>query len=228
MTAIGFKSFQIDDVPFLVDGELTAQGNDVVIASGQTSSLTPSYRIPPGSVVVKKTSGGKFYLADNATDGDRNAAPSITTSGHADGNGVIKITGNRGTFSVTTSTGSGTEANNATDLNADANFSAHYVASSGGGELTIAARATGAEEWFYVHADTMATAGFAEGVANAVSGSDADYRVTAAHVDLEDMNGSATDAVVPTLLRGKFDESELSNLTAEAKATLIRRGSRFE
>lgn len=225
MAAIGFNSFGISDVAFLVDGQKRVMAPAATIASGQTSALTPNHRIPPGTAVVKRTADGKFYKADNATYGDRNTAPSITTTGHADGNGVIKIVGNHGTISVTTATGSGTEANNATDLNADAAFKAHYIASSAGGELTIAARNPGAAEWFYVHADSRDGAGFAEGTE--VRGTDADYRVTADFAELKDLNAVAQDYVVPALKAGHFRTSALYALTSEAREVLIRNGSIF-
>lgn len=223
----GFRSYSLDFPAFLVDGQLTVQGSDVLIASGQTSGITPTHRIPPGSVVVKKTADGKYYLADDAANGDRNSAPTITSSGHADTLGALVIVGNHGTISVTTSTGTGTEAENVTDLNADTAFAAHYVASSGAGELTIAARAGGAEEWFYIDATSADGFGLAEGDANKVEGADADYRVTAFHADTKDLEGTNIDALAANLTRGKFRESELSNLTGEAKAVLLRRGSEF-
>ena len=223
---IGFQEFSLADVAYLIDGSLSIQASDVTMASGQTSSITPDHRHPPGTTLVKLTSSGKYYLANGAT-GDRNTAASITSSGHTDGNGTIKLVGNHGTISVTTATGAGTEANNATDLNADAIFKAHYVASSAAGELTIASLAAGLDEWFYMHSDTQATSAFAEGVANAVKGTDADYRVATLFAELKDINATAQDDRVGTLYRGHFDESECAAMTAEARAVFLRRGSRF-
>lgn len=221
----------LPDAAFLIDGEGKKAGSDVVIASGQTFSGTPTHIVPPGTVVVKKTGDGKYYKANDASDGDRDAAPAaITSSSHSDGNGVIKLVGNHGTISVTTATGSGTEDNHVTDLNADAEFSAHYVASAAANELVITALGVGEREWFYIHSDTIATVGFAEGVANEVKGTDADYRVTNSVGALLDTEGSAQDDLVGTLLAGKFLASaiETGTLTGEAKAALIRQGSHFE
>ena len=226
--APGMDSYQLDFPAFLVDGQLTMQGDDALVASGQTSAITPDHRIPQGTVLVKRTGDSKFYLADTATNGDdRNTAPALTSSSHADTLGALVIVGNHGTISVTTSTGTGTEAENATDLNADAAFAAHYDATSGAGELTITARATGAEEWFYVDATSADGFGFTEGDAGKAQGTDAEYVVTTFPADLKDSEAAAVDALAPCLTRGHFRESKLSNLTGEAKAVFLRRGSLF-
>lgn len=195
-------------------------------SANRDSGSSPTTRIRAGNVLLKRNSSGEYVEANDA-NGTRSAPASITSSGHADGNGVIKIVGNHGTISVTTSTGSGTEANNATDLNADAAFAAHYVASSADGELTIASRNVGEEEWFYVHSDTMATAGLAEGEDNGVNGTDGDYLVTSEDVDVVDENGTALSPLTQTYRRGHFVEATLINLTPEAKAVLSKRGSTF-
>jgi hypothetical protein len=227
MTAIGFGSHDLADVAYLLDGQgAPVRGKDVLMASGQTSGITPNHRHPPGTVLVLRTGTGKYELATSANV-DTMGVATITTSGHADGNGVIKLVGNHGTISVTTTTGSGTEANNATDLNGDSDFAAHYEASSADGELTIASRNVGRDEWFYMHADTMATAAFSEGVANGVQGTDPDVRVTSDYAELKDIDGTAQDYLVANLTRGNFDESNLSSLTKEAKAVLLRGGSTF-
>lgn len=206
----------------------------VVLDSGNTDSgSTPTTRFRSGNVVVLRTSTGR-YVEANDSNADVSTAPSITTSSHTDGNGAIVIVGNHGTISVTTSTGSGTEANNATDLNADSAFAAHYVASSGGGELTIAARAGGAEEWFYMDSTTMATASFSEGIANVQNGADPDVRITEQTVDLADDNGTARHMACPASWVGLYDESDLvvggtkgGTIPGEYRAVLIRRGCKF-
>lgn len=212
----------------LIDGSIAPEHTSIVLDSTNTDAgSTPTHRFREGNVVVRRASTGRYVEANDAV-GDRNTAPAITTVGQADGNGVIKLVGNHGTISVTTATGAGTEANNATDLNANAAFAAHYVASSAGGELTITARGTGKREWFYIHSDTMATAGFAEGEDNSVAGEDADYLVTTSQEDLKDEEGTAIHADARATRRGFFDASNLTNLTAEARAVLAARGSRFD
>src|SRR3990167_11354475 len=82
----------------------------IAIDSGNTDSgNTPASTLRPGNVLVLRASTGRFVEANDA-NGDRNTAPSITSSGHGDGNGVIRVVGNHGSISVTTTTGAGTEA----------------------------------------------------------------------------------------------------------------------
>lgn len=222
-----FTSQTFSDRVIILNPGLELQGPDVVLSSDNTDAgSTPTYLFRKGNVVVLRTSTGEYVEANDA-NGDRNAAAAITTSGHSDGNGDIVVVGKHGTISVTTSTGSGTEANNATDLNADAAFAAHYVASSAAGELTITSRNVGEDEWFYIDTSTMATAGFAEGVGNGVQGTTADYRITAADASLQNALGTARDQPVANFVRGWFDESNLINLTAEARAVFVQRGSLF-
>lgn len=192
------------------------------------SGSSPATLLRPGLVLVKKTSDSLYYLGDDAA-ADRSAAPSMTGAGHVDGNGAISVIGNHGTISVTTTTGAGTVANHVTDLNADAAFKAHYVASSSGGQLKILARGTGAEEWFYIDAASLATSGLALGEANAVKGTDADYRVLEDYVDMLDQTGTAADSVASSNSTvGFYKEANLVKLTADGRATLVRRGSQFE
>lgn len=199
----------------------------VTLDSGNTDAgNTPTTEFRPGNVVALRTSTGRYVEANDA-NGDRCTSPAKTSSGHTDGNGVIEVVGNHGSISVTTSTGTGTEANNATDLNANAAFAAHYVATSGGGELTITARGKGADEWFYIAAASRDGAGFSEGESNGVAGTDADYRVTRDLGILADADGTAVHDEVQAYRAGYFDESQLINLTAEARAVLSRRGSIF-
>lgn len=204
-------------------------GGAIVIKSTVTDSGGPRATIlRPGLVVVKKAGDGLYYPADDAT-ADRGTAPSITGAGHVDGNGVIALVGNHGAISVTTTTGAGTVANHVTDLNADAVFKAHYVASSSGGQLKILARGTGAEEWFYIDAATLDTSGLAEGETNGVKGTDADYRVLEDYVDMLDETGTAADSVASNNSKaGCYLEANLLKLTPEARATLVRRGALFE
>lgn len=228
MTAIpGFTEHDLDDVAFLVDGQQTILADAAEMASGQASAIVPTTLHPPGTVLVLETGDGFFYLADDAANGDRSTPPSITSSGHVDGNGVIEINGPHGTISVTTTTGSGTEANNATDLNADSEFEDYYIATSGAGELTIAAKNNKESESFFIGTATRDAAGFAEGEANSVESTAADYRVTRWYTSLADATGTAVNALAACIYSGHFRESVLSNLTAEAKAVLLDRGARF-
>lgn len=223
----GLQTTTITPRKITLDDSLSVFGGEVVLdSSNADSGATPTHRLRPGNVVVLRTSTGR-YVEANDTNADTGTAPAITTGGHTDGNGVIKLVGNHGTISVTTTTGTGTEANNATDLNADSSFAAFYTASSAGGELTITANRAAADEWFYMHSDTMATAVFAEGIDNVSKGADPDVRVVYAAGDLQDSDGTAQHNTCANLVRGYFDESQLINLTGQAKEVLARRGSIF-
>ena len=214
------------DRNLLIDSTGLVQGQDVVLDSTNVDVPTPTFRIRPGNVVVLRTSTG-LYVEATDPNGDRNTVATITSVGHVDGNGVIAVVYKGMTISVTTATGSGTEAENATDLNADVLFRAHLIASSGAGELTIASRSTGADEDLFVDATTRDAAGFAEGIANSVNGVDEDYKVTADFGDLQDDDGNAVNGAVATWDAAHFDESNLLNLTGEARGVFARRGSRF-
>lgn len=223
-----YSSVTVGDRRILADLLDMLPGKSVVLESAnRDSGNSPTTRIRPGNVVTKRASSGEYVEATDANR-DVHTAPSITSSGHTDGNGVIRLVGNHGDISVTTTTGTGTEANHVTDLNNDAAFARHYVASSGSGELTIAARNVGSQEWFYIHSGTMANASFAEGAENGAIGADPDVLVTAEEADVADENGTAQSPTVQTYRRGHFVEANLINLTEEAKAVLLARGCTFE
>lgn len=207
------------------------KGPTVVLDSGNSDSdggHTPTYEFRAGNVVVLRTSTGR-YVEANDTNGDRNTAASIETSSFSTTSGGDVVLSYKGgqTISVTNSTGSGTVDNYVTDLNADATFASLFVADNNGGELRIRTRGRGADEWFYVAAGTHDDLGFSEGEANAVYGTDADYLVTAEWSELQDEHGTAIHNTAATYEAAVFDESELINLTAEARAVLSRRGSTF-
>lgn len=223
----GISTTTITPRKILLSEALTVNGEQIVLDSGNTDAgASPTHRMRPGNVVIKRTSTGRFVEANDA-NADGLTAPTITSTSHADATDVIALVGPWGTISVTVTTGTGTEAECATDLNANADFAAHYVASSAGGELTITALEGGADQWFYMDATTHANYGFAEGVDNVVLGADPDVRVVTEAGDLQDHEGTAQHAPAVNLMRGHFDQSQLINLTGVALEVLARRGSVF-
>lgn len=223
------SSLSVSDRLIHIDETHYRPGPAAVIKSTETDAgATPTTTIRKGCVIVKKTSDGLYYLA-TTSGGDRNTAPAKTSSGNTDtADGTVKLVGNHGTISVTIATGSGTEADVVTDLNASAAFAAHYVATSGAGEVTITARGTGSAEWFYIHSDTTASVGFAEGEANSVYGTDADYFVTEEEVStLDPSTGVAANVEVKTSASAFYDLSQLLYATGEALSVLAQRGARF-
>lgn len=234
MPAVGFKSFEQPDIAYLIDGERRVKGSDVLVASGQTSTLTPSYLLGPGTVVVKVTATGKWYQADHATLGDRNAAASVTS--------LIDITDPKSTTfkwiykggaeQTFTAGGGDTDIDKLiTALNADDNFQANLVATKpSASKLKIATKTAGRDEYFKVTDGTLNDLGGAQATFadNAFwSGTDADYRVLAAYAPLQELNAAAQDFLTESLRAGNFRTASLSNLTAEAKAVLARNGSFF-
>lgn len=223
----GVTSAQRAPRKFLLSDALKVHGPEIILDSGNTDSgSTPTHYLRPGNVVILRTSTGR-YVEANDSNADTGTAPSITSTNHGDATADIVIVGNHGTITVTVSTGTGTEANCATDLNADSQFAAFYTASSGDGELTITANRAAADEWFYIGAGTSDTYGFSEGVDYVSTGSDPDVRVVEFAGDLQDEDGNAQHAPAVNLVRGHFDESQLINLTGQAKEVLVRRGSIF-
>lgn len=225
----GFNEYSHEDRAFLLSTAGMRAGKDALLASGQTQAASPGpdHRLYPGSVVVKDTGAGKFYLADDATFGDRNGVAKLTTSGYIVGLGDVIIVGNRGTISVTLTTGTGTATEARDDLNADDAFGDHFVASESGGELTITARETGVDEYFHID-PASADRGWAEGETNAARGDDAEYRVIDEVADLKDLEAADVDYLARTLRAGHFSSALLLNATAEALAVLERRGSHIE
>lgn len=234
MPAIGFKSFENEDVAFLVDGQVpTQRGSSVLMASGQTSDVTPDHRHPPGTVLIKKTGDGKYYLADDLTNADSPSAASINTlitnpgSGGWDGN--LIISGHWGDLTVALS-GDNTDAAVAAAIIAAAaalnpEGQAPITAADASGSVSISNSDVGSGTWIHAYHATVTTMLGANGTGD--NGEDPDVRVTNGWAELKDLNATAQDYSVPTVLAGHFRTSALSSLTAEARGVLERRGSRF-
>ena len=126
--------------------------------------------------------------------------------------------------SVTLASTDDTNAEVVAALNANADFSAIAKASESGGFVKIETREAGAHKYIKV-TSTLSTAFGASG--KEAFGKDADYAVLLQYVDLQDESGSARDGEARLARIGYFDESNLINLTPEARATLARRGSIF-
>lgn len=206
----------------------TALDTSAVIDSSNTDAgSTPTTRMRPGNVLVKRTSTGR-YIEANDSNGDRNAPASVSASETADTdwqNAVITVTVDGGvSFSVTLGAADDTDAEVVAALNGNAVFAANCKADVSGGVVRIRTLEAGAHKHLTVSAD-LATAFGSAGTSG--NGTDADYVVQLPYVDLEDENGTATHAEARVARVGHFDESQLINLTAEARATLSRRGSFF-
>lgn len=203
----------------------------VVLDSGNVDSgATPTTRLREGNVLVKRTSTGK-YIEANDTNGDRNLPPIVTASETADDDwesGDISVYKN-GAFLVTVSMGANddTDTEVAAALNADATFRAHAIASVANSRVVITGIEAGGEQSLKVVHDDNAAAFGSSGTEE--EGSWADYGVLARPADQTDENGSASDTQAPIVYaKGRFRESQLINLTADARQALIARGCVFE
>lgn len=226
-----FQSFEFADKAFLVDGQgAPVRGDTVLMASGQTSSITPTYRHPPGTVLTKKTGDGKFYLSTDTTNADAPAAASvtalITNPGSGGWDGTLNLKGHWGSLAVTLSSD---DTDNAVRDAINAAFAAldpengPAVATVSGSRVVITNRDTGKGTYLHaVHATVSAMFG-ASGADD--RGTDPVVLVTSDFVDLQNLNGTAVDREVPTIKKGRFRLTELSGYTAEALAVLERGGS---
>lgn len=228
-----FESYELEDVAYLLDGQgAPVQGTSVLMASGQASSLSPTTRHPPGTVLIKKTGDGKYYLATDITNCDSPTAASINTlitnpgSGGWDGN--LVISGHWGTITVALS-GDNTDAAVATAINtAVAAVNPEHgpiVAADATGSVSISNRDVGSGTWIHAYHTTVSAMFGANGTGD--NGEDPDVRVTSEFVQLSNLDGTARDKRVATLMSGRFRTSALSSLTAEARGVLERRGSYF-
>lgn len=207
-----------------------ARGSDadrsIILDSGNTDTgSTPATRFREGNVVVYKTSITQFVEANDST-GDRNTQATVTAAETADSDWrgatiTCKYKGVQITV-VTLATTDDTDAEVVTALNADADFAAWFVASTVASRVTIKSLEAGAD----VHIEVTSSLSTAFGASGTTAfGTDADYAITLADTDLVDSDGTAVDATVRAAVTGDFDESNLVNLTAEARATLSRRGA---
>lgn len=231
---VGIQSFQLDDVNPLYDGHNTQKGNDVVMASGQASSLTPTTRHPPGTVLIKKTSTGKYYLSTDVTNCDSPSAASvntlITNPGSGGWDGDLVISGHWGSLTVALS-GANTDAAVAAAIIAAAaalnpESQAPITAADATGSVSISNVDVGSGTWIHARHTTVTTMLGANGTGD--NGTDPDVRVLADFCDLADINGTAADSnPTPTYTRGNFRTASMASMSAEARGVLERRGSNF-
>lgn len=203
---------------------------EVLVDSGNVDSgSTPTSRIREGNVLVKRTSTGR-YIEANDSNGDRNLPPVVTASETADtdwdGETITLTVNGVAVVTVTLGGADDTDAEVVTALNANATFRAHAIATAAGSRVVITGNKAGEGEYLKV-TSSLATAFGASGTED--SGSWADYGVLAKIVDLLDEAAAASHSLAPIVYaRGRFKESLLVNLTADARAALIGRGCTFE
>lgn len=209
---------------------------EVVIEAGQVDSGNTAFRtsqLRPGYVLAYDAESGKYVAATHA-DADHQTAASVATlitnpgSGGWDGNIVLE--GHWGSLTVALS-GANTDAAVAAAIIAAAaalnpESQAPITAADTTGEVTITNIDKGAGTWLKATHDAEDTVFGTAGQSS--YGTDPDILVTEDYVDT--LNGAAVNvdtASGPVTRVGHYDAANLINLTAEAAAILLKRGSRF-
>ena len=202
---------------------------DVVLDSSNTDSgSSPTSLFRPGNVIVKQASTGRFLEANDAS-GDANEPASVSASETADADWAGKtftFTVDGGpSFTLTAGGSDDSDAEIVTLFNASGLFqAAGLVADESGSRVRVRTTSAGAHKTLKIESN-LATAYGASGTED--SGADAEFLVCESHAKLTDENGTAAHCDVAASWAGDYVEANLINLTAAAKAVLIRRGSRI-
>ena len=225
-------------VRVFMDGGRLAAGSEIaatVLSTTVDSGSSPTTIIRPGNVLAK-ISTGKYTEANDSQ---------VTESAKASVTGTVTDASSAAGFSKTfkwkyrdgeeqTVTMGSTTAEYDDNseiiaaLNADADFSADLLAAASGNFVVITSKRGGSLEYFKITDGTLnAVLGFVDNTEHA--GSDGDYVVVTDYADMLDGAGVAADQHgVTCVRRGHFDESNLINLTKDARRVLTQRGSIFE
>lgn len=240
MPAIELTSAGRADRRIFMDGGDLSRGAEIavtVLSTTVDSGGDPRTTIlRPGNVLCKISGTGKYTEANDSQ---------VTETVHASVTGTVSDASSNAGFGKTfkwkykdgpeqTITMGSTTASHDTNaeivalLNADPDFSADLIAEESGNFVKISARRAGSMEYFKVTAGTLnAVLGFVDDTEH--KGTDGDYIVLRDYLDMFDAGGVASDQHGVTVVRkGHFDESELINLTADARRILTQRGSLFE
>lgn len=212
---------------YLINHHPLVHGSDVILDKNARSPRPPAFRFLEGTVIVRVQGGFQFVDAADPR-GARCTPAEVKAAQPADAawaNTTItaSLSSSLG-FAVLLDAAAISTAAVVDQLNRHPLFAPHFLADDAGGLVRIRTREAGAHKALHVESTLPAAFGplgtFGHGL-------DADYRVTDRTVDLRDLDGNAIEVLVPTLVVGHFDESELLQLTPEARAVLSRRGSFF-
>ncbi|MCA8926268.1 MAG: hypothetical protein KDD82_30960 [Planctomycetes bacterium] len=224
----GIYRQDLEDRRYVLHEQGLLRGQEVVLDEETYSPLPPNDWIPPGTVVVRRQSAGR-YVHPTHPDAARNQPAAVSSLQPADQAWAGTVV----TASLTPGLGFAVPLDQSAvdnpavidQLNQDPAFVAHFLADEDqAGNVRVRTRAAGADQQLSVSSSLAAAFG-PEG--RAAHGTDADYRVTDAWAAVRELDGSPSHYMVPTLLAGHFDESELVHLTPEARVVLSRRGSIF-
>lgn len=199
----------------------------VVDAIVQDMSSTPTWRIRPGNVLVKRSSS-QTYVSANDPNGDRCGPATVNALVQADaawGGTTIAIVINGGvrvpTQLAATDT---TNALVAARLTANPALASLVSVTVAGNLIRIRSLVGGRETAIWI--GSTLPAAFGPNGSSAV-GTDADYRVLEDFCDVQDAAGSPVAAIGTTSLAAYYAKENLVNLTPEAQVVLSRNGSFF-
>jgi len=226
---VGLASVKLADRRILITPNLS-EGWHRTIVSEKTNvdgGSTPNTLLRPGNVLLYDAATGKYF--DDAVSGDLSTQAQVDgthTANWASKNVTLEIDGVP-VITFALSAGANVLATAVSDLNANGTFRAHAIASNpSGSTIRVKSIRMGAEVHMKLSGDHADVFGGAAGTA--ARGTDGDYVVTLEYASELNPVGVSADAKVHVVGRGHFDESNLINLTADAKRVLLKRGSRFE
>jgi hypothetical protein len=211
------------------------EAEEVVIVAGQVDSGNTAFRtsfLRPGYVLAPHDDNSGKYVAATHANAKRQSAASvntlITNPGAGGWNGTLRITGHWGTIDVTLAADD-TDAAVAAKIIAAAaaanpESKVPITAADATGSVSITNFEKGAGTWIHAVHTTVTTMLGTAGQSD--YGEDPDVLVTEKYVDMLDGAAASVDSASGEVLRvGAFDAPNLINLTAEAAAVLLKRGS---
>lgn len=223
----GIYTDAVMDRLYLVNHHPLVRAEDVVLDHSVRGLTPPEYRIPAGTVIVRRVQGANWVDAEHpaADRGEPASVVSLVAPDAAWANTVLTVSYTQGLgFPVLLDAAATTTAAVVDQLNLNPGFAGSFIADDLNGLVRIRSRGPGAHVRILVESSLPAAFGPNGTVA---CGRTADFRVTDKLVEVRDLVGNPIDVIVPTLWVGHFHTAQLLHLTAEARAVLEARGSRF-
>ena len=226
--AAKLETVSLPDRPIYIDGGTHASGFKKSVTVDSTtvdSANSPTTLLRPGLVVGIGT-GNVFYDASDSasTKGLPATHTGSGTTFPASSAFVFALQGGAN-ITITGASSDNTVAEYVTLLNANEQFNSTLIAVASGSNIKISSVLNGPLAQF-----TIVSAPSGWGLTAATyTGSAGEYGVLEDYVDMLDGSGVASDMINVTIAqRGRFDESQLLDLTDDARTFLLSRGSTFE
>lgn len=225
------------DKRYLKTGQRSREGGSALMLGGQESDLARTHEHPPGTVLAFYTAGDGYVRADDANADTMTPArvtALVTNPGGGGWDGDLTIKGSGFPDLVVALAGANTNtavrdaiiaAAAAINPEGMAPVSAELVGAGADERVRIFTAAKGKGTWIHAVSEVAGMFGAAGTGGN---GTSPKIRVTKTTAWLKDSDDADQDYFVDTLLAGDFDTSELSGLTAEARAVLEQEGSAFD